>query len=117
MDGLKEEKEDSENRYRDMEKKLKDFEDVRKEIIEQFKKEGLAEKEKIIAGANERAKQIIEQLEMTIQQEMQSTREKLRLEVLDQASRRAREIIEKKLTDDDQDQLVNEFLERVGKIH
>ena len=98
-------------------RKLKHFQEKRSEIIEQFRKEGLAEKEKIIAEANERVKQIMEQAELTIQSEMESARNRLRRDVIDLAAQRAREILSNEITDEDQDQLVDEFIERVGKIH
>jgi len=116
LNDLKKGKEEAENRYRDLESKLKEFEGKRKDIIEQFKNEGLAEKEKIIAEARERVKQIIEQAELTIQQEIQSARDRLKQDVVDLAAQKAEEIISKELTEEDQDRLVNEFIERVGKI-
>ena len=93
------------------------FEEERNDIIEQFKKEGMVEKEKIIAEAKERVRQILEQAELTIQNEMQSARDRLEQEVLDLAAQKAREILSKEITDEDQDNLVNEFIERVDKIH
>lgn len=117
LDNLKKEKEESQLQYQDIEKKLRAFEEERKEIIEQFKKEGLAEKERIIAEAKERAKQIIEQAELNIQQEMQAAKDKLRREVIELAAQRAQEIIAKAMTAKDQERLVDEFIERVGKIH
>ena len=117
LHNLKKGKEEAENRYRELESKLKEFEEERKGIIEQFKNEGLAEKEKIIAEARERVKQIIEQAELTIQQEIQSARDRLKQDVTGLAAQRAEEIISKELTEKDQDRLVNEFIERVGKIH
>ena len=111
------EKEEAESRCQDVEKQLKDFEEKRRAIIDQFRKEGLAEKEKIIAEAKERVTQIIEQSELTIQQEIQAARDRLKHEVVDLAAQKAREIIEKEIDEKDQDNLVNEFIERVGKIH
>lgn len=117
LDDLKKEKEEAETRYKDIEKRLRDFEEKKKDIVEEFKKEGLAEKEKIIAAAKEKAKQIIEQAGLTVQQEMQSVKDRLRKDVVDLAVQRAEEIISKEITEEDQDRLVNEFIERVGKIH
>lgn len=117
LDDLKKEKEEAETRYKDIEKRLRDFEKKKKDIVEEFKKEGLAEKEKIIAAAKEKAKQIIEQAGLTVQQEMQSVKDRLRKDVVDLAVQRAEEIISKEITEEDQDRLVNEFIERVGKIH
>jgi F0F1-type ATP synthase membrane subunit b/b' len=48
---------------------------------------------------------------------MQSTVARLRQEVVDLAAQKAEEIISKGLTDKDQDNLVNEFIERVGRLH
>ena len=117
LEDLRKEKEEAESRYRDIEKKLRDFEAKKKEIIAQFHNEGQAEKERIIAEANERAKQIVEQTELTIQQEMQSAKDRLRRDVMELAATQAQEIIAKEMTDEDQDRLVSEFIERVGKIN
>ena len=117
LEDLRKEKEEAETKYQDIEKELRDFEAKKKEIIEQFQNEGQAEKERIIAEANERAKQIVKQAELTIQQEMQSAKDRLRREVMELAAGKAQEIIAKDMTDEDQDRLVDEFIERVGKIH
>lgn len=117
LEDLRKEKEEAESQYKDVERKLTDFEANKKEIIEQFQKEGQAEKERIIAEANERARQIVEQAELTIQQEMQSAKDRLRKEVMELAAGKAQEIIAKEMTDEDQDRLVSEFIEKVEKIH
>ncbi len=117
LEDLREEKEEAESKYRDIEKKLRDFEAKKREIIELFQKEGQAEKERIIAEANERAKQIVEQAGLSIQQEMQSAKDRLRRDVMELAATQAQEIIAKEMTDEDQERLVSEFIERVGKIN
>jgi len=117
LEDLRKEKEETESKYRNAERKLRDFEGERKDIIEEFKKEGYAEREKIIAEAKERVKGIIEQAELSIQHEMQSARDRLRGEVVDLAAQKAQELLAKEITDKDQDQLVSEFIEKVGKIH
>ena len=117
LEDLNKEKGEAEAKYQEIEKKLKDFEGKKKELIEQFQNEGQAERERIIAEAQERAKQIVEQAELTIQQEMQSAKDRLRKEVMDLAAEKAQETIANEMTDEDQDRLVSEFIERVGKIH
>ncbi len=117
LEDLKKEKEEAESRYLDVEKQLKDFEARRKDIIEEFRKEGLAEKEKIILDAKDRVDKIIEQSEVTIREEIQSARDRLKQEMVDIAAQRAQEIIAEEMDEKDQDNLVNEFIERVGKIH
>lgn len=124
IEGIKKEQEDlktqreaAERKARDLETKLKAFEGERKEILAQYRADGLAEKERILAEARDRAKQILEQAEVTIRYEMQTAKEKLKEEVVALAAQRAEEIIEREMTDRDQDRLVNEFIERLGKTH
>jgi F-type H+-transporting ATPase subunit b len=117
LDDLRRGKEEAEKKYQDLEKRLREFEGNRQGIIEQFKAEGLAEKEKILAEAKERMKQIIQQAEMTIQREMESARERLKQEVVNLAAQKAQGILAREMTDKDQDRLVEEFIERLGKIH
>lgn len=115
LEDLKKEKEEAENKYQEMEKKLEEFERKRNEIIDQYKKEGLAEKEKIIADAKVRVKQIIDQSELTIQQEIQAARDSLKLDIVELAAQEARQIISREMDEGDQNQLINDFLERMGK--
>lgn len=117
LDTLKSDGKEAEEKYRAIEKKLKAFAKERDEIIEQYKKEGEAEKARIIAEANLRVQQIIEQAENNIQQEMQSARDRLKQEVVNLASQKAETIIAREMTDKDQDSLVQDFIERVGEIH
>jgi F-type H+-transporting ATPase subunit b len=117
LDDLKREKEETESKYQEAEKKLRAFEGEKQDIIEQFKKEGEAEKEKIVAEARQRSAQILKQAELTIQQEMQSAKKRLREGVVELAAQRAGEIMAKEMTDKDQDRLVNEFIKRVGDLH
>ena len=117
LSDLKREKEEAESRYQELETKLRDFETKRKGILDQYRKEGLAEKNKIISEAKERVKQILEQSELTIQQEMGSARDRLKREIVELAAQRAQEIIAKEMDEKDQDNLINEFIERVDKIN
>lgn len=117
LETLQKEKEEAENRYREMEKQIRSFESRKQEIIDQYRKDGLIEKEKIIAEAKERVDNIIEQSELKIKQEIQSAKNYLRHEVMEVAAKRAREIISSEINEGDQDKLINEFLEGVGKIH
>lgn len=117
FEDLNREKDLAENRYKELEQKLKDFEASRKEIIEQYKAEGAAEKDKIIAAAEQRAKQILEQAEQTIQREIRSAGDKLKQEIMDNAAKKAREIIAKEIKESDQDYLVDEFIKSVEKLH
>jgi len=117
FDELNAERNTSEGRFQELEARLKEFEVKKQEIIEQFRADGAAEKERIIAEARERANQILIQADLTIEREFQAARDRLRQEVVEAAARKAQEIIEKEIRDDDQDHLVNEFIEKVEKLH
>lgn len=117
LETLKKNKESAEEKYRVIVKKLKDFEKERIEILEQYRKEGEAEKERIIAEANLMVQHFIEQSEVTIQQEIQAAKDRLKAEVANLAAQRAQEIMAREMKDEDQDRLVQEFIERVGKTH
>ncbi len=117
LDELRKGKDEAESKVKELEQKLKAFEQEKQQILEQFKAEGLAEKERIIREAKERAQQILQQAEFTIQREMDAARARLRDEVAELATKKAEELISKHITDKDQEHLVNEFIERVEKLH
>ena len=117
LEELKAAKEAAERRYRELEEKLKAFEKEKEKILEQFRAEGAAEKERIIAEAKERAKQILEQAEFTIKREIEEAKNRARQEVVELAAIKAQEIISRQIKDDDQERLVNEFIEKVERLH
>lgn len=117
MEELQKEKAAAEVRYQELEQKFKDFEVKKKEIVEQFKAEGLVEKDKIIAQAKDRAKQIMSQAESTIQREILGAKDRLREEIVNVAARKAQDLIVGQIKASDQEHLVDEFIERVGKLH
>lgn len=117
LEDLSRAKSEAEKRYRELDQKLRAFEERKKEIIEQFRKEGLAEKEKIIQEANERAKLMLQQADAAIQREIQGARDRLKLEVVNAAAEKARDMITKEMKDSDQDRLVQDFIKKVEKLH
>jgi F-type H+-transporting ATPase subunit b len=110
-------KEEAERRYRELEKRIREFEQSRQGIIDQFRAEGLAEKNRLIAEAEERVRQILEQAETAIQREIESAKNRLRRDMIGLAAENAERILSKEITDKDQDLLVDEFIERLGKGH
>lgn len=114
---LRKGKEDAEQRFSELERKLKEFEAKKGDIIDQFKAEGLAEKEKILSEAKERAEQMIAQAELTVHREIQGAKKRLQAELFDMAAQKAQDIIVQEMKEQDQDHLINEFVERVEKLH
>lgn len=117
IESLRKDKEAAESRCRELDKKLKEFEVQKRAIIDQFRADGAAEREKIIREARERAAQILAQAEKTIERQVQAAKDRLRQEVAEIAAARARDIIAQQITEGDQDHLVSEFIQRVEKLH
>ncbi len=117
FDDLERQKKLAEAKYRELDRALREFEEKKKEIIREFEKEGVAEKEKIIAQAKERADQLLAQADLTIEREIQAARDRLRQEFVDASAQKAEDIISKQIEDSDQDRLVRDFIERVEKLN
>ena len=117
LEALKQGKEEAEKKYRDLEQQIREFEKSRQGIVDQFRAEGLAEKQRIIAEADARVTQILEQAQATMVREVESAKERLKQELMGLAAQQAEEILGKQMTEKDQDRLVDEFIERVGKTH
>jgi len=117
LDDQKKAKEEAEKRFQEIEIKLRDFESKKRDILEEYRKEGLAEKERIIRDARERADQIVVQSEATIKQELLSVRNRLKQEIVDLAIGQARDIIQKEINEKDHDDLINEFITKVGRLN
>ncbi|RLB11869.1 MAG: hypothetical protein DRG39_03315 [Deltaproteobacteria bacterium] len=114
---LQNQKYEFEKKADELEAKLKEIEAKKKEIIERFRMEGLKEKEKIIAEAKERAAHIIAQADAAIEKEIQVAKEHLKVEIVEMAAQKAKEIISQTIKDKDQNKLVEEFIEKVEKLH
>ncbi len=117
MEELRREKEEAEARYLAVQKKLVDFESEKEAILDEARRDGEAEKETILAEAENRVKQMLAQVESSLQQEVEDAKARLRYEVADLAADKAREIIARELNEDDQDRLVQDFIENVRKVH
>jgi F-type H+-transporting ATPase subunit b len=117
LEDLRRGKEEAERKFLEIERKFREFENNRQSLLEQYRADGLAEKAAIIAEAKQRAKQIVEQAELAVQQELKSTKDRLQREVVALAAEKAREMVAREITDKDQDRLVDEFIERVRKVH
>ena len=117
LEELKKNKEEAEKKYRELEKRLQEFDSHKKDVLEQFRAEGLVEKERIVAEARLRVNQIIEDAEAAIRQEMKAAGERLKSDMAALTARKAEEILLKEMTEKDQNKLVDDFIERVGKGH
>lgn len=109
-------KAEAEQAYKEYEAKLSRIDEEVSSIIEAAVKQGEAEKEKIVADAERAAGDIKRQAEMAVQYEMTQAKASLRSEIAEQAILVAEELIKKNLQADDQNKMVEDYLDKVGTI-
>ncbi|NIA08633.1 MAG: F0F1 ATP synthase subunit B [Nitrospiraceae bacterium] len=113
FDDLDAKRSEAEGKYAEYERKLSGIDEQAKSILESFKEQGQAEKEKIIARAHDAAETIKAQAEFYVQQELANAKAELQSEVADMAVKMAEELIRKNLDEQDHHRLISEYLERV----
>jgi F-type H+-transporting ATPase subunit b len=82
-------------------------------LIAQYIQQGQDAKAKIIKEAEISVQKLEEQARRNIEHEFKKTREKLQEEVLEKALTKAEEIIKTRISDKDQERLVDEYLDKV----
>lgn len=87
------------------------------EIKAAIRREGEAEKERIIAEAGAMATKIKEQAEMAARQEILKAKTELREEAVRLAVQLAEQTLREQVKKDDQDRLVGEYLTKVVELH
>ena len=114
---LEEQKEAADLRCRELEAALEAFESERVCIVQKFRAEGEAERDRIIAEARETAREILSQADMAVRREIRNAERLLRGELTDSVAAKAQELIAGAMTDKDQEFLVDEFIKRVERLH
>lgn len=118
--GIKEQLEDLEAKKAEAEKQLSEYNErlslLDKEaegLIAEYIKQGEEAKVRIIEAAESTAEKLEEQAKRHIEHEFDQAREELQAEIMQKALVKAEEIITTKISDEDQDRLVDEYLEKV----
>lgn len=120
---IKEEIEDLENKraeaersYKDFETKLAGMEGKIGTIVEKAVAQAEIEKVKIIESARQAADDIKRQAKMAIKNEIVAVRRTLKNDITDQATAMAEEIIVKNLKPEDQNKIIEDYLNKVEAI-
>ncbi len=82
-------------------------------VMDEYRHQGEAAKAKILASAKEAAEKIEEQAKRNIENEFETARQKLRQDIFEQAVAQAESLVKDKITSEDQDRLVEEYLDKV----
>ncbi len=87
------------------------------EIYAEIRREGELERERIIANAQEMAAKIRLEAERTAANEIARARAELRQEAAHMAVQIAEDLLRQKVTAQDQERLMNEYMQKVGELH
>jgi len=93
--------------------KLADLDKEAERIVEEYIKQGNEAKAKIIKAAESTAVKLEEQAKRNIEHEFKQAKARLQEDVLEKALGKAEEMLKDKITADDQNRLVDEYLDKV----
>ncbi|MBW2617876.1 MAG: ATP synthase F0 subunit B [Deltaproteobacteria bacterium] len=113
LENLEKRKEEAARSLEENLARLKSIEAEKDKIIQEFVAAGNAEKEKILAQAEEMAARIKEQTRASIELETEKARTQLQAEIAEKSATKAFELIQAKITPEDRDRLVNDYLDKV----
>lgn len=113
LDDLEKQKQEAQEELREYQEKLNQLDKEIEKIVADYIKEGEAVKDKIIEEAKASAEKLQEQAKKNIEHEFEKARRSLKAEMADQAVAMAEELIKKNIKDEDQERIVNEYLEKV----
>ena len=110
---LEEKKEAAEKKLAEYNEKFMKLDKEAKQIVAEYIKQGNEAKARILKEAESSALKLEEQAKKNIENEFKKAKTKLHEEIFEQALVKAEGIIQNKITSEDQDKLVNEYLEKV----
>jgi len=110
---LEAKKAEAEKQLAQYNEKLSQLDKEAEQIVENYIKQGEAAKVRIIEEAKQAAVKLEEQAKRNIDHEFKKAKEKIQEEVVEEALAKAEEMITGKITADDQEKLVDEYLEKV----
>jgi len=113
LDDLESQKAAAEEKLAAYNSKLAELEGEASQIIEGYVQQGQDAKKRIIAEAKSAADKLEEQAKKSIANEFKRAKEQLQAEIIEEALVKAEEIIKGGISDEDQDKLVDEYLEKV----
>jgi F-type H+-transporting ATPase subunit b len=118
--GIKEELEDLESRKVQVEKQLADYntklaqlDQEAEQVVAEYIRQGEEAKARILKEAESAAEKLKEQAQKNIHNEFNQAKQSLQIEIVEKALAKAEQIIKDRISAEDQDRLVDEYLEKV----
>lgn len=113
LEDLEAKKAEAESELAKYEEKLAKLEEEAEAIIQDYERQGIEAKARILKEAETAAEKLEEQAKKNIEHEFEQAKIRLKADVLEKAMARAEEIIKTKISTDDQERLVDEYLNKV----
>lgn len=120
IDGIEEQLSDLEAKKQAAEKKLAEYDErlsrldaEAENIVAEYVRQGNEAKVRILKEAEKAAERLEEQARRNIEHEFNQARSKLQAEVMEKALAKAEDIIRERITQADQENLIDEYLEKV----
>jgi F-type H+-transporting ATPase subunit b len=108
-------KAEAEKKFKEYDGKIKKAEEEIQNISAMIKAQGEEEKKRIIADAARAAEKMKEDAKARMEQELKKAKNELRLEASELAVQMAEDILKKKVTKEDHESMVREYLDRMVK--
>ncbi len=113
LSALEEKKKEAENTLAEYNEKLSALEKEGEAIVAQYIEQGKKSNEKILEEAAASAEKMKEQARRNIEHEYQDARKKLQQDIVEKALLKAEELVKNTISPEDQERLVDEYLEKV----
>lgn len=110
---LESKKADAEKTLADYESKIATLEEEVVKIEEQYKEQGEISKKRILDAAKKSVEKLETQAKRNIENEFHQAKQQLQAEIMTKVIEKAEELIKKSISSEDQDRLVDEYLEKV----
>lgn len=93
--------------------KLSHLDKEAEKIVAEYVKQGNEAKDKILKEATQASQKLEEQAKKNIEHEFTMAKEKLQGEIFEKALAKAEDLLKERITEEDQDRLVEEYLDKV----
>lgn len=113
LDDLEKQKQEAAKQLAEYKEKLSRLDEETEKIIAQYIQDGEAAKAKIIEEAKAVSEKLQVQAKKNIEHEFDKAKQELKAEMAEQAVAMAEELIKKHIKDEDQEQIIDEYLTKV----
>ncbi len=104
---------ETEKHLKDVEKRIASLKQEREQILDEFRKQGEALKESIVASAQQTAEKIRSQAEASASQELKQAMDDVRAQIAELVAEAAEKMMVEKLSKEDHAKLIDKYLTKV----